>query len=61
MNELYQIWNDLRCSCETFLSFKDWMYQHQDQSNIVQSCEADENEQEFTEDDFIVDELELIY
>jgi hypothetical protein len=37
------------------------MYQHQDQSNIVQSCEADENEQEFTEDDFIVDELELIY
>lgn len=37
------------------------MYQHQDQSNIVQSCEDDENEQEFTEDDFIVDELELIY
>lgn len=37
------------------------MYQHQDQSNIVQSCEDDESKQEFTEDDFIVDELELIY
>ena len=61
MSELYQIWNDLRCSCETFLSFKYWMYQHQDQSNIVQSCEDDESKQEFTEDDFIVDELELIY
>lgn len=60
MSELYQIWNDLRCSCETFLSFKDWMCQHQDQSNIVQSYD-DENEQEFTEDDFVVDELELIY
>lgn len=61
MNELYQIWNDLRCSCETFLSFKDWMYQHQDQSNIIQSCEDDENKQEFSADDFIIDELELIY
>lgn len=60
MSELSQIWNDLRCSCETFLSFKDWMCQHQDQSNIVQSYD-DENEQEFTEDDFVVDELELIY
>ena len=61
MSELYQIWNDLRCSCETFLSFKDWMCQHQDQSNIVKSYDDDENEQEFTEDDFVVDELELIY
>ena len=61
MSELYQIWNDLRCSCETFLSFKDQMCQHQDQSNIVQSYDDDENEQEFTKDDFVVDELELIY
>ena len=37
------------------------MCQHQDQSNIVQSYDDDENEQEFTKDDFVVDELELIY
>lgn len=61
MSELYQIWNDLRCSCETFLPFKDWICQHQDQSNIMQSYDDNENEQEFTEDDFVVDELELIY
>jgi hypothetical protein len=61
MSELYQIWNDLRCSCETFLSFKDWLLQHQDQSNMIPSYDDIDEETEFTEEDFIVDELELIY
>lgn len=49
MKELYEIWNDLRCSCETYLSFKDWCIQHQDQSNIDEYGNTENNQDLFEE------------
>lgn len=60
MKELYEIWNDLRCSCETYLSFKDWCIQHQDQSNIDE-YDNTENNQDFFEENINFKELELIH